>query len=160
MSANLANDLRIVYDVANALAAVNAPASTNPLFSAVFVGGVGTDWERTVAYPYAVVRVESAEQPRGSVTRTVRVRIVSRVDDAVAPAKPELMDPTGRKLVLPGFRMLCMTVGQVREALASAQLGAPLESIATEYDAESQFPVQTADLVLAFTDAQAFGDAF
>lgn len=148
----LAPDILLAYAVANALAADALG------LRAVFVGGVGTDWERAVEYPYAVVRVESAEQPRGSVTRTVRVRIVSRVDDASASAKPV---PIGsRVLTLAGYDTLGYRVQPIRDALSAADLGAPLESIATEYDAESQFPVQTADLTLSLADAQAFGDAF
>ena len=155
MPAEIAPDIQLAYAVANVLAA----DATG--LRAVCVGGVGTDWERAVAYPYAVVRVESAEQPRGSVTRTVRVRIVSRVDDAVAPAKPTPVgNPGTRVLTLIGYDTLGYMVQPIRDALSAANCGAPLESIATEYDAESQFPVQTADLVLAFADAQAYGDSF
>lgn len=155
MPAEIAPDITLAYAVANTLAADALG------LRAVFVGGVGTDWERTAAYPYAVVRVESAEQPRGNATRTVRVRIASRVDDASASAKPvPVGDPGTRVLTLIGYDTLGYMVQPIRDALSAADLGAPLESIATEYDAESQFPVQTADLVLSFADAQAFGDAF
>lgn len=151
----LSADLQLAYRVADALAALEFPR-----FAAVFIGGVGTDWERAPAFPFAVVRVESAEQPRGGVTRTVRVRIVTRVDGADAPAKPLAIDAAGRVLLLTGFDEIANVVQPIRDALSRADLGAPLESIGTEYDAESQFPAQAADLALVFADAQAFGDAF
>lgn len=154
MSAELTPDYNLAALVADAIAAVE------PQLAAVFIGGVGTDWERAPAYPFAVVRVESAEQPRGGVTRTVRVRLVSRVEGAAAPAKPVPLGVGGRVYLLVGADEVATLAERVRNALFGADLGAPLESIATEYDADSQFPVQTADLALVFADAQAFGDAF
>lgn len=155
MDRNLPSDLSLAYTVAHTLA-----VAADPELRAVFVGGVGTDWEHVPLYPYAVVRVESAEQPRGSVARTVRVRLVSRIPDGAAPAKPQPLDGSGGVIILIGYDTLGYMVQPIRDALAAADLGSPLESIATEYDAESQFPVQTAVLTLTFADAQAFGDGF
>ena len=155
MPAIISADLQLAYRVADALAALGFPR-----FAAVFIGGVGTDWERAPAYPFAVVRVESAEQPRGGATRTVRVRIVTRVDGADAPAKPLAIDAAGRVLLLAGYDEIANIVQPIRDALSAADLGAPLESIATEYDEGEQYPVQSATIALTFADAQAFGDAF
>lgn len=51
-------------------------------------------------------------------------------------------------------------VQAARDALSAAALGAPLESIATSYDPDPQFPVQSAELLVAFADPQAYGDSF
>lgn len=151
MPTDLSPDLSLARAVARTLAALQYPD-----LAAVFVGGVGTDWERAPVYPYAVVRTESAEQPRGSVSRTIRVRYVSRMQ--AGDSKP---DPIADHVYeLPGFASLAAAVQPMRDTLAAAALGAPLENIATEYDAESQFPVQTADLAITFSDPQAFGDSF
>lgn len=242
MSAEIATDYQLAERVALALAPL-------PGLAAVLLGGVGDDWLRAPAYPYAVVAPSEAESARGSTTRTIRVRLVVRAADAASKPDPQptglytdwtfadgLLDaaqanlgqlvhspnhlefyneadpgvvsvwlvpddgtnregfagaalsadglaanmvdgadwalavvppgePVATRAALSLLRVgagpaLDALVQAARDALSAADLGAPLESIATEYDAESQFPVQTADLVLAFTDAQAFGDAF
>lgn len=229
-----------------------------PGLAAVLLGGVGDDWQRPPAYPYAVVAPESAEQPRGGVTRTIRVRLVVRAADAASkpdpqavsfsdwtfaaglleaaranlsatipalatdshlelrgPSPPEgyffpwlvqdgyhagdeahgvnfgiallpadglsaILDdadewalavvPVGKPVATRTVATCLLRVGAgpaldalvqaARDTLSTAALGAPLENIATEYDTDSQFPVQSAILTLSLADAQAYGDAF
>lgn len=251
MPAEIATDYQLSERVALALMPL-------PGLAAVLLGGVGDDWLRAPVYPYAVVAPESAEQPRGGVTRTIRVRLAVRAADAASKPDPlaasysdwtfaaglleaaranlsatipalatdshlELRDtvpvdghlypwlvqdgchagdeehginfamaspsadglaatmdeadawaleivPIGEPVATRTVATCLLRVGAgpaldalvqaARDALSTAALGAPLESIATEYDAESQFPVQTAVLTLSLADAQAFGDAF
>lgn len=247
MPTDLATDYQLAERVALALLPV-------PGLAAVLLGGVGDDWLRAPVYPYAVVRPESAEQPRGGVTRTIRARLVVRAADAASKPDPqtagytdwtfaaglleaaqanmgELMPslasnshlaisdtasytdiwlvedgylpgdnqhgspfadvsissdglsavmvdgvdwakavvPVGSAVATRTARTLLRVgagpeldalVQAARDALSAAQLGAPLESINTEYDEDAQFPVQSATLSITLADAQAFGDAF
>lgn len=233
-----------------ALALVPLPGLT------VILGGVGDDWLRAPAYPYAVVAPSEAEAVRGSTTRTIRVRLAVRGADAASKPAPvptgiyndwtfaagllaaaqtnlgELFPAlaTGSRLEVAGpsegvytvwlveaghtagdmehgvdfaaaelaagglsllmkssmpWALEVVPVGSAvatrtartmlrvgagpaldalvqaaREALSAAQLGAPLESIATSYDPEPQYPVQSAELLVALEDPQAYGDAF
>lgn len=156
-AAPLISDYQLAERVALALLPV-------PGLAAVLLGGVGDDWQRAPVYPYAVVAPESAEQPRGGVTRTIRVRLVVRAADAASKPDPQTVAgaaATDATLLRVGAGPeLDALVQAARDALSAAPLGAPLESIATEYDEDAQFPVQSATLSISLADAQAFGDAF
>lgn len=235
MPAEIATDYQLAERVALALAPL-------PGLAAVLLGGVGDDWLRAPAYPYAVVAPSEAESARGQTTRTIRVRLAVRAADAAskpdpipagygpwtfadglleaaranipdAPAESWLeFDGNGLGLawkdgediafqvfatcriadtvatmgssfapwalaVVPvGGTVATRTplallrvgagpaldalVQAARDALSAAALGAPLESIATSYDPDPQFPVPSAELLVAFADPQAYGDAF
>ncbi len=238
MSAPLATD----YDLAERVALALAPL---PGLAAVLLGGVGDDWLRAPAYPYAVVLLQEAESQRGQTARTIRVRLVVRAADAASkpdliplgygpwtfadglleaarenlPAVPppnhlDIPRPPDADVLVPvaggepptedgefgdaivagnvatlynaipwvysvvprggtvatRTPLVLLRVGAgpaldalvqaARDALSDADLGAPLESIATTYDPEPQYPVQSAELLVAFADPQAYGDGF
>lgn len=83
MPAEIATDYALARATAEALA--NAPALG---LAAVLLGGVGDDWLRAPVYPYAVVAPAEAETARGSTTRTVRVLLVARGEDAATKPDP------------------------------------------------------------------------
>ena len=246
----MATEICSDYNCAERVALALVPV---PGLAAVLLGGVGDDWLRAPAYPYAVVMPSEAESARGSTTRTIRVRLVVRAADAaskpdslavgygpwtfaeglleaarenLSPYLPALatdshleifgnalfqdlwlvMDghtaadgyefsrnfaavsvdglaatmsggtdwatavvPVGGTVATRAARTLLRVgagpaldalVQTVRETLSTAALGAPLESIATSYDPDPQFPVQSAELLVALNDPQAYGDAF
>lgn len=234
MSAEIATDYQLAERVALALAPLG--------LAAVLLGGVGDDWLRAPAYPYAVVAPSEAESARGQTTRTIRVRLAVRGADAASKPDPipagygpwtfadGLLDAARENIPVAGEdswlafdgRNLCLAwrdgadvavlpfadcevagelatmagswapwalavvpvggtvatrtplallrvgagpaldelVQAARDALSAADLGAPLESIATSYDPDPQLPVQSAELLVAFADPQAYGDSF
>lgn len=157
--APLVPDYAIARAVAETIAAIET-APDAPMFAAVFVGGIGTDWQAAPANPYAVVAPSAQDRERGGTTRAVRVRIAVRGEDFAA--KPATMpgDETGRVFAVGALPQLSALVEAVSDALAHADLGAPVESISAAYDTEPQSPVETAEITLSLSDAQAFGDSF
>jgi len=156
MSADLCTDYTCAERVAAALAPVTG-------LQAVLLGGVGDDWLRAPAYPYAVVMPSEAESARGSTTRTIRVRLVVQAAAGASKPTPPAQDPaTGSApvFVVGAGAALDALVQAARDALSTAALGAPLESIATSYDPDPQFPVQSAELLVLLDDPQAYGDSF
>ena len=85
----MATEICSDYDLAERVALALVPVSG---LAAVLLGGVGDDWLRAPAYPYAVVMPQEAESQRGSTTRTIRVRLVVRAADAASKPDPQ---PTG-----------------------------------------------------------------
>lgn len=151
------------YAIARAVAATIADIVTAqgaPVFAAVFVGGVGTDWQAPPVYPYAVVGPQNANMERGGTTRDIRVRVAVRGEDYAAKPEPMLGDETGRVFAVGALPQLSALVEAVSDALSHAPLGAPVESISTAYDTEPQAPVETAEITLSLSDEQAFGDSF
>lgn len=153
----MAEELVSDYECA---ARVAATLATLPGLSAVLLGGVGDDWTQTPVYPYAVVSPESADNARGTITRTIRARLVVRASDGAS--KPEKTDESAAAPVFSvgAGAALDALVTAARDALAIAKLGAPVESISTEYDAETSFPVQSAILSVSLADVQGYGDSF
>lgn len=157
--APLAPDYAITQAVAETIAAIET-APDAPIFAAVFVGGIGTDWQAAPAYPYAVVAPSAQDRERGNTTRAIRIRIVARSADFAAKPAPMPGDETGRVFAVGALAQLSALVEAVSDALAEAHVGAPVESISTSYDTEPQAPVETAEITLSLSDAQAFGDSF
>lgn len=131
------------------------------LLPRVYVGtGVGTDWEQTPIYPYAVVAPGESEITRGGTSRTVNVRIVARADDYAAKPAPLAGDVAGRVLVVGAVARLAGIVACATDAIVGARnLGAVVESISTSYPADPGAPVEAATIDITFADVQAFADS-
>lgn len=155
MPSDSATDLTLLRSVCAALCSL--PEGPRP--AAVYLCGPGAPDTFTdePAYPYASVTPESRTGEPGALERAVRVRLVVRLapgdeDPAQGPAGGAWLE-VGAPDALDALADAC------EDALRAAQLGSRLASIAREYPDAYETPVQTVDLVLALSDARAYGDA-